>query len=143
MPNIGSYKSLFKKLFLVELVGENFYEGLAAREKGEVLKAVYQRLEVNERETKMLIEQELRVTDQDALTLSHKTMVVLLNLFYRILPLSLLKSILRNILNRRMYSKLSEQYRDSNPELWDALVRHEHLQHELLTPFWNQPTGGK
>ena len=130
-------------MFLVELAGENFYKNIAAREKSEALKGIYRRLEVNERETKMLIEQELRVIDQYALTSSHKTIVVLLNLFCRFLPLSLLKSILKSILNRRMYSRLSEQRRGSNPELWDALVRHERLQHELLTPYWDRPTGGK
>lgn len=143
MPPIESYKSLFKRLFLVELIGENFYENIAVRERSEVLKGIYRRLEVNERETGILLEQALRVADQNTVTPSHKIIVVLLNLFCRILPLSLLKSLLKSILNRRMYSKLSEQHRGSNPELWDALVRHEHLQRELLTPFWNQPTGGK
>lgn len=143
MSPMKAYEGLLKKLFLIEFIGENFYESLVAREKGEVLKAVYQRLEVNERETKILIEQELGVSDSDRLTSLHKIIVALIHLFCRILPLALLKSLLKSILNRRLYSRLSEQYRSVNPGLWDALVKHEQLQHELLTPYWNQPTGGK
>jgi hypothetical protein len=135
-------KNPLKTLFLVELVGENFYRNLATREKRESLKGVYRRLEVNERETKRLIERELRAADQYELTLSHKTVASLLDLFCRVLPLSLLNLILKSILNREMYSRLSEQHRGSSPELWDALVKHERLQRELLTPYWNQQQGG-
>lgn len=143
MPTTETYKSLLGKLFLLELIGEHFYERIAAREKGEVLKGIYQRLEVNERETKILIEQEVKSVFQNRLMPSHKMIVGTLNLFFSVLPLPLLKSLLKSILSRRMYSKLSAQHRSSNHDLWDALVRHEHLQHELLTPYWDQPTGGK
>ncbi|HOW87348.1 MAG TPA: hypothetical protein PKV84_01655 [Candidatus Omnitrophota bacterium] len=142
MPSKKPDQILLKKLFLLEQIGESFYEIMAVRERDGALKNIYERLRINESETKLLIQGELKNVYPNEKIQSQTIAISIFRFFCKILPLLLLKSLLRSTLGKRFFSKLSDEYRSLNPGFWDALARHEYLQHELLTPFWNKPSGG-
>jgi hypothetical protein len=131
-------QNLLQKLILLEKIGEGFYEIMADREGDEALKHIYQRLKINELETRLLIEKEMKIKYPNDKIRSREVVVSTIRFFCTILPLSLLKSFLKSILNKRLYSNLSIEHQSQNPRFWDALARHEHLQHELLTPYWKK-----
>ena len=132
MENDKDYQKLLKKMYLIELLGDSLYENLALKEKNGELRKIYVRLSDNERETGENIEKEIYKSSR----VHRHWIVVIASFLFRIIPNKVLSNFLKNILRKRMYSQWFELYNEYNSELWQLLVEHEELQHELLSPYW-------
>jgi hypothetical protein len=137
MEKDKSYQKLLGKMLRIERLGDILYKSLASKVKKENLKLTYERLAKNEQETARNIENEILALDKDHPILVNSVIINLAKLICGILTARQLTWILKTILKRRMYSKWCNIYSDKNKEFWHLLLDHEKLQHELLSPLWD------
>ncbi|MFA5260635.1 MAG: hypothetical protein WC450_05340 [Candidatus Omnitrophota bacterium] len=133
----AGYEHLLNKMCLIESLGHALYEELASKEKDEGLKNIYIRLSNNESETRQNIVEKAGPDILNCVPGYQHLIVGLASSFFRIIPNKILSQILKNILQKRMYSRWFELYNELDPELWRMLLEHEKLQHELLSPYWD------
>jgi len=136
------YFKCLRRMFFIEVVGNLLYSKMALKENDPELKRIYTQLADNEQKTSLQIDKEIK-PHAPSLNDYHPFVVGLLSFLFQIVPNRLLNKILQNILKKRMYSQWSELYNEFNPELWTALLEHENLQHELLSPYWNLSKKGE
>lgn len=142
MKNNESYFNLLRYLLCVESIGGNFYKVVAAKEKNQALSSVYVALATAEDETGERIAQELRNLSGNHHIPLKNIGVVIINAICHILPLWLLKNVLKYVLNKKIYSRLSVKYKALNPGFWETLVKHERLQCELFSTLFESATIG-
>ena len=121
----------------IESLGDIIYKSLTSKTKNNNLRLAYERLALNEQETARYIEKEILVFDKNHPISVNSVILNLAKLICGVLTASQLAWILRNILKKRMYSKWYNIYKDKNKDFWHLLLNHEKLQHELLSPFWD------
>ena len=132
-----SYQRLLQKMLRIEVLGEKFYDVLAAKTKDAQLKMDYQRLALNEHQTAEHIGKELLLFNQDG-DVSDGIFIAIMQFIFNLLPARLLSFILKIILKKRMYSGWFKTNRDTNQQFWDLLLQHENVQHELLGRYWER-----
>lgn len=132
-----SYQKLLDKMLRIENLGDIIYKSLTSKTKNANLRLAYERLALNERETARYIENEILALDKNHSILVNGVILNLAKIVCGILTARQLVWILKTILERRMYSKWYNIYKDKNREFWRLLLNHEKLQHELLSPFWD------
>jgi len=131
-----AYRKLLIKMLALENVGRVFYHALRAKTGDNELKSIYERLARNEQETARRIAQELLSMDKDCRIMTNRRLAALAGHLFGMMTSKQLGWILRRVLARRMYSRWFDTYHDADHDFWLLLVRHEDLQHELLSPFW-------
>lgn len=137
MEKDKTYQKLLKKILIIENIGEIFYKSLISKTKHNNLKLIYERLALNERENAKCIEREILKMD-NAQRISVSCVVLsLTRIVCGVLTARQLAWVLKSTLNRRIYSRWYDKYKDNNRDFWQLLLNHENLQHELLRPFWN------
>ena len=134
---MGAYRNLLRSLLLIENIGVSFYRIVATKEKHQPLSSIFAALAANEHETGERIEQEIRNVSGDSDVPLKNIGINLLTVACKIVPLGILKIFLKFTLKQKIYTRLSDKYQALNPELWENLVKHEKLQHELLEPYLN------
>lgn len=132
-----SYQKLLDKMLRIEKLGDIIYKSIALKVKNKDLRLTYERLALNEQETARYIENEILVLDENHPISVNGVILNLAKIVCGILTARQLAWILKTILKRRMYSKWYNIYKDKNREFWRLLLNHEKLQHELLSPIWD------
>jgi hypothetical protein len=123
-------------MYLIELLGESLYIQMAKKEKETNLKNIFLRLAENEKVTGGRIQVALGSDVKRSSARIRRFIVGLASIVFQLVPLGILFRSLKIILRNRMYSQWFESYEHLNPILWQFLLSHENLQHELLTPYW-------
>lgn len=137
MEKDKSYQKLLDKMLRIENLGDIIYKSLTSKVKNTNLRLAYERLALNEQEIARNIENEILALDKNHPILVNGVILNLAKLICGILTARQLTWILKTILKRRMYSKWYNIYSDKNKDFWRLLLNHEKLQHELLSPFWD------
>ncbi len=137
MQKDKSYQNLLDKMLRTERLGDVIYKSLALKVKDKDLRLIYDRLALNEQETARYIENEILALDKSRSMPGNGVILNLVKFICSILPARQIAWILKNILKGRMYSKWYNIHKDRNREFWRLLLNHENLQHELLSPFWD------
>ena len=137
MEKDKSYQKLLDKMLRIENLGDIIYKSLTSKVKNINLRLAYERLALNEQETARNIENEILALDKNHPILVNGVILNLAKLICGILTTRQLTWILKTILKRRMYSKWYNIYSDKNKDFWRLLLNHEKLQHEPLSPFWD------
>lgn len=131
-----TYRKLLNKMLIVENVGEAFYRSLSSKTKKRDLKLAYGKLALNERETAKCIEQEILLIGMKRGILVDRLVIGLAKIICNMLTARQLNWIVKSVLNRRIYSKWYNRYKNNDQDFWRQLLSHEDLQHKLLKPFW-------
>lgn len=131
------YIDLLNKLLTIEHVGNTLYKALISKVRNENMRIVYEKLAYNERETAKSIEEEISAINRNSPALINNLISNLAKLIFAILTVKQLTWILKAVLKRKIYSKWYLVYRDRNQDLWQLLLSHEDLQHQLLRSFWD------
>lgn len=126
---------LLKKMMVVETIGQALYETLARKTSDPNLKAIYERLAINEKETAKSIKEELLQMAENCNSSTERLLLNLSSFLFNLLNASQLFWLLRTALKRSVYRGWFRQYRDHNQAFWDLLLNHENLQLELLKPL--------
>ena len=129
----NEYEELLVKMFIIENLGEHLYKTLGSKCKDTNLKSIYQKLELNEKETRDCIEKELTSIDIPLPVFKARCITNIARLFFKALSRKRLHKFLTRILSRRIYSNWHEKYCDRNADFWTQLLEHENLQHQMLT----------
>lgn len=130
------YKKLLKKMLTIEILGYNLYNILASKTHDENLESIYEKLAIGEQHTAQYIKQQL--SNKHA---PNKPIIALAWLIFKMLSEKQLSFILKNTLEKRIYSKWFKMYNNKNEEFWRILLEHENIQHELLIHFWSKKGG--
>ena len=128
----NEYERLLVRMFIIESLGERLYETLCSKCDDMNLRSVYQRLAINEKQTRDCIEREL-ISHNRPLPIGRTKLITnIIQPFMTAIPLQWLLSVLARILKKRMYSNWHEKYHYLNAGVWMQLLEHEKLQHDIL-----------
>ncbi|TAN62020.1 hypothetical protein EPN16_02355 [bacterium] len=125
-------------MLTVEDLGEALYKSLSLRTKETDLRLIYERLALNELKTAKCIQQEILATGMKRGVLVNRLALYFTKIICKMLTARQIGWILKSAINRKVYSKWYNRYKNSNQDFWDQLLSHENLQLELLKPVWNR-----
>ena len=132
-----TYQHLLNKMLIIESAGNILYKALISKIKDEKLRLIYERLAYNEQETAEIIEKEILKINKMRSMAINNTILNSTKLICGILTIRQLTWILKSALKKRICSKWYAIHKDENQDFWNALLKHEDLQHQLLKPFWD------
>jgi hypothetical protein len=121
-----------KKMLVIEAIGEKLYKALASKTKDQNSKSLYLQLAIAESQTAKYIEKEISLTNKNNHIISKGITSNFAGFIFSLLTARQLRWLLRNTLKKRMYKRWFDVYKDDNRELWNLLLKHEEIQHELL-----------
>lgn len=138
MTSDKEYSRLLKRMFIIEVIGEVFYDTLNSKVADAELEAVYGQLALNEKATAGSIKTEMSRLGKypNMVTVSMTSGIA--RLIFRLFTAEQLLKILKKVLERRVYSDWYRVYGHNNRDFWRFLLDHENLQHELLGKLWNK-----